>query len=149
VSEPIAAAPESDESGWLGKFKAFFAKPATSYDDADSADANTSEPTRATPAPVRQAGDPAEFLLSGNWSLSGMESREIVGSLKANGAYFRLALQEPSLDLRSIYQQGPDGGFRATTLDKQVIVVEGNFENKDHISLRGDIKEIGKPAVKS
>jgi len=100
-------------------------------------------------APTRQTGNPAEFLLTGSWTLIGKQSRKKVGSLRADGTYFTLALQEPRIDLRSVYQQAPDGGFRSTTLDKQVIIIEGVFENKDQMTLRVGIKELGKPAIES
>jgi len=161
-----AAAPVSAESDWLGNLKSFFSQPVDAGDQPAASESETAPvptaKTAAAPAPapaaapkpaprpqVQQSGNPADFVLAGNWTVTSKKTRDKVGSLTADGKYFTLDIKEPRLDMRSIYQQAANGTFRSTLLDKQVIVIEGNFEHKDRMVMRVDIKDIGKPNVTS
>lgn len=152
---PLSAEPE-----WLSKWKTFIDEKVLVKDSDEASEASETtaeteeaakvEETAKAPPPrvVAPTGNPADFKLSGNWTISGSNGREKLGTIRAGSKFFTLKLSEPKVDLRTAYMQGDHGGFRCTVLDKQVITMEGRFENKNRIEFHMQIKEIGKPAIK-
>ncbi len=150
LAMPLSAEPE-----WLSKMKTFIDEKVL-VNDGDEAQptsatteaAKVEEPVKtAPPRTVAPTGHPGDFKLSGNWTISGSGGRDKLGTIKAGTKYFTLKLTDPKVDLRTAYMQADHGEFRCTVLDKNVITMEGRFENKDRIEFHMQIKEIGKPAI--
>ena len=87
----------------------------------------------------------AENSLEGKWDLMNSGSRNVVGNLSANGKYFTIALDEPEANFTAGYTQAPNGDFRCTVIDKNVLVLEGRFKDRRSFDLDITVKEIGKP----
>ena len=91
----------------------------------------------------------AENSLVGKWRLVNGKSDDAIGTLSANGKFFTIALQEPSVSFTAGYTQAPSGEFRCTVIDKNVVVMEGRFKDDSTIDMDITVKEIGKPEKKS
>ena len=87
----------------------------------------------------------AENSLEGKWELRDSGSRDVVGTLSANGKYFTIDLREPEANFTAGYTQAPNGDFRCTVIDKNVLVLEGRFHDRRSFDLDITVKEIGKP----
>lgn len=91
----------------------------------------------------------ADNTLVGKWRLVNGKSDDAIGTLSANGKFFTIALQEPSVSFTAGYTQAPSGEFRCTVIDKNVVVMEGRFKNERTIDMDITVKEIGKPDKQS
>jgi hypothetical protein len=91
----------------------------------------------------------AENTLVGKWRLVNGNGDNAIGTLSANGKFFTIALEEPSVSFTAGYTQAPTGEFRCTVIDKNVVVMEGRFRNPSTINMDITVKEIGKPEKKS
>lgn len=90
----------------------------------------------------------AQNSLKGKWEVMNAHSRDVIGTLSANGKYFTLAIDEPEASFTAGYKQAPNGDFRSTVIDKNVLVIEGRFRDKRSFNLDIRVKEIGKPETR-
>ena len=90
----------------------------------------------------------AENTLVGKWDLMMANSRDVIGTLSANGRYFTISLKEPKADFTAGYTQAPNGDFRCTVIDNNVLVLEGRFQDRKRFNLGITVKEIGKPETR-
>ena len=90
----------------------------------------------------------AQNSLKGKWEVMHAHSRNVIGTLSANGKFFTLSIEEPEASFTAGYTQAPNGDFRCTVIDKNVLVIEGRFRDKRSVRLDVSVKEIGKPETK-
>lgn len=107
-------------------------------------------PAQTSVEPVRRStsANPNHHL-HGDWELFGASDRQTLGTLKADGTFFTINLSEPEMDMRIAYTQAPNGNFTCTVLDKNVIILEGRFQDSDRFDMSVKVKEIGKPEVRA
>ena len=83
--------------------------------------------------------------LTGKWEIKRTSGSDVIGTLSANGKFFTISLDEPEAKFTAGYSQAPNGDFRCTVIDKNVLVLEGRFRDSESFNLAITVKEIGKP----
>jgi hypothetical protein len=87
--------------------------------------------------------------LVGEWRIVNGSSRDDVGTLSATPKFFTLKLTQPKANFTAGYNQNANGDFRSTVIDKNVLVMEGRFQDRNTIKIEVMVKEIGKPEKKN